>query len=203
MNRDTASETGSRGNTLSHSVTLLPEGFTPGDDDVICGRGKKCYSHIGNERFRQKVSAVLNAYSQAKSKLDKSNVLSSVVDQVRHASPDGGFIKQTDDGRWADVGDFLARVSEYNWFFPSYLEQQQHTAFLTVSILSIPQEKTSQAFRDALHEQYKSSTLAKKKRRQREQAKVSVKLSGTRPDAGMSKRLDNLSAKIGRPGKNN
>jgi hypothetical protein len=117
MNRDTASETGSRSSTQCHRVTLLPEGFTPGDNDVICGRGKKCYSHIGNERFRQKVSAVLSAYSQAKSKLDKSNVLSSVVDQVRNASRDGGFVKQTEDGRWADVGDFLARVSFYSWFF--------------------------------------------------------------------------------------
>jgi hypothetical protein len=184
-------------------VTLLPEGFTPGDNDVICGRGKKCYSHIGNERFRQKVSAVLSAYSQAKSKLDKSNVLSSVVDQVRNASRDGGFVKQTEDGRWADVGDFLARVSLCCWFFSGGLDQQQRTAFLTVPIVSILQEKTSQAFRDALHEQYKSSTVAKKKRRQREHARVSVQLNGTRSDAGTSKRLDNLSSKGARSGKNN
>jgi hypothetical protein len=180
-------------------VSLLPEGFTPGDNDVICGRGKKCYSHIGNERFRQRVSAVLNAYSQAKSKLDKSNVLSSVVDQVRDASRDGGFVKQNEDGRWSDVGDFLARVSLYSWFFPGGLDQQQHAVSLTVLIVSISQEKTSQAFRDALHEQYKSSTVAKKKRRQREQARASE--SGK--NAGVSKRLDNLSAKVSRPGKNN
>jgi len=36
-------------------------------------------------------------------------------------------------------------------------------------------EKTSQAFRDALHERYKSSNVAKKKRRQEEQAKASDK----------------------------
>jgi hypothetical protein len=122
MNRDAASETCSRGSTSCHRVSLLPEGFSPGDNDVICGRGKKCYSHIGNERFRQRVSAVLNAYSQAKSKLDKSNVLSSVVDQVRDASRDGGFVKQNEDGRWADVGDFLARVSLYSCFFPGGLD---------------------------------------------------------------------------------
>lgn len=80
------------------------------------------------------------------------------------------------------------------------LEQQQHAAFLTVPVLSILQEKTSQAFRDALHEQYKSSTVAKKKRRQREHARVSVKLSGTRSDVGV-KRLDILSSKA-RSGKN-
>jgi hypothetical protein len=71
---------------------------------------------------------------------------------------------------------------------------------LTVRIVSISQEKTSQAFRDALHEQYKSSTVAKKKRRQREQARASDKMSGK--NIGVSKRLD-LSAKVSRSGKNN
>jgi hypothetical protein len=75
-----------------------------------------------------------------------------------------------------------------------------NTVSLTVRIVSIPQEKTSQAFRDALHEQYKSSTVAKKKRRQREQARASDKMSGK--NIGVSKRLD-LSAKVSRPGKNN
>lgn len=102
---------------------------------------------------------MLDEYSRAKSKLDKSGVLASVVDQIRAASPEGGFVKQNEDGRWYEVGDFLAR------------------------------EKTSQAFRDALHERYKSSNVAKKKRRQEEQAKASDKfhrfsggVSGSRLD---------------------
>jgi hypothetical protein len=90
---------------------------------------------------------MLDKYSQARSKLDKSSVLNDVVEQVRVASPRGGFIKQDEaTRRWFEVGDFLAR------------------------------EKTSQTFRDALHEHYKSSSVAKKKRRQKEQAKVSEKL---------------------------
>lgn len=121
----------------------LPENFEPGDDDVICGRGKKCYTHIGNERFRERVLTFLDEYSMTKSKLDKSGVLSKVVDEVRQYSPNGGFIKQDANGRWHEVGDFLAR------------------------------EKTSQAFRDALHDRYKSSNLSKKKRRQEEQARAS------------------------------
>jgi len=88
---------------------------------------------------------MLDEYSKAKSKLDKSGVLATVVDQIRAASPGGGFVKQDEKGRWYEVGDFLAR------------------------------EKTSQAFRDALHERYKSSNVAKKKRRQEEQAKASDK----------------------------
>jgi hypothetical protein len=85
---------------------------------------------------------MLDDYAKAKSKLDKSGVLASLVDQIRAASPNGGFVKQDESGRWFEVGDFLAR------------------------------EKTSQAFRDALHERYKSSNVAKKKRRQEEQARA-------------------------------
>jgi hypothetical protein len=123
-------------------MTLLASDFEPGEHDVICGRGKKCYSHVGNENFKRRVEAMLDEYAKAKSKLDKSGVLASLVDQIRAASPTGGFVKQDDSGRWFEVGDFLAR------------------------------EKTSQAFRDALHERYKSSNVAKKKRRQEEQAKA-------------------------------
>lgn len=132
-----------RSSTTSH-MTPLPAGFTPSDDDVICGRGKKCYTHIGNERFRLRVMTFLQDYSQARSKVDKSAVLSKVVEEVRLNSPSGGFVKQDSRGIWHEVGDFLAR------------------------------EKTSQAFRDALHERYKSSNISKKKRRQEEQAKVST-----------------------------
>lgn len=85
-------------------MTFLPEGFKPGDDDVICGRGKKCYNHVGNSRFRQKVATMLDEYSKAKSKLDKSGVLAIVVDRIRADSPGGGFVKQDEKGRWYEVG---------------------------------------------------------------------------------------------------
>lgn len=122
-----------------HTMTLLPEDFVPGDNDVICGRGRKIFMHPGNERFRLMVSECLEEYSNTVTKLEKSYILCDIVAQVRANAPNGGFVKKdSKDGRWYEVGDFLAR------------------------------EKTSQAFRDALHEQYKSSNTAKKIRRQAE-----------------------------------
>lgn len=161
-------ESGERPGSANSSSAPLPEEFTPGDDDVICGRGKKCYNHIGNERFRVRVLNMLDEYSQAKSKLDKSSVLSRVVDQVRQNSPKGGFVKQdSTTGRWFEVGDFLAR------------------------------EKTSQAFRDALHDRYKSSNLSKKKRRQEEQAKASDAYHRiARSEYEISSRLERLSNEV-------
>jgi len=65
----------------------------------------------------------------------KSRIISDIVAIVRQKN--GRFIKPSSSykGRWFDVGDYLAR------------------------------EKTSQAFRDALHEHYRSSSVSKKKRR--------------------------------------
>jgi hypothetical protein len=117
-------------------MTLLPEFFCPSDRDVICGRGCRVFVHSGNEHFRNTVIAGrLVQYSNATSKIAKSNILYDVVAQVRSNSPTGGFVKTKKDGRWYEVGDFLSR------------------------------EKVSQAFRDALHGQYKSSNEYKKQRR--------------------------------------
>ncbi|CAB9512606.1 Nitrilase family, member 2 [Seminavis robusta] len=125
--------------------------FVPGPNDVICGRGKKCYAHTGNERFRQIVQSYLDRYQAAASRPEKSEILSSIVSQVRESSPDGGFVKQdATTNQWFEVGDFLAR------------------------------EKTSQAFRDALAEHYRSSKKAKhEKRRQRTQAKALIEKQAT------------------------
>jgi len=131
----------SRTGNAAHQMTPLSKNFSPGYDDVICGRGKKCYNHIGNERFRQRVHTMLDDYANAKSKIDKSAVLSRLMSAVRRSSPNGGFVKQNEAGLWFEVGDFLAR------------------------------EKTSQAFRDALHERYKSSNSSKRRRRQQVQAR--------------------------------
>ena len=153
-----------RSSTSSH-MTPLPSGFKPSDDDVICGRGKKCYTHIGNGRFRQRVLTFLPEYSKARSKVDKSAVLSKVVEEVRLNSPSGGFVKQDSNGAWHEVGDFLAR------------------------------EKTSQAFRDALHERYKSSNISKKKRRQEEQAKIS---SGQQQNIGQEHESETMPSSLTR-----
>lgn len=101
-------------------------------------------SFLRNERFRRIVQSKLEKYSAASSRPEKSEILSSIVSEVRLNSPDGGFVKQdTGTGKWFEVGDFLAR------------------------------EKTSQAFRDALHEDYRSSKKSKhEKRRQRTKAKA-------------------------------
>lgn len=87
----------------------LATGFAgPGPFDVICARGKKALNHSGNRRFRAMIKANLQKYSMATSKLEKSLIVSGIVDSVREASPGGGFIKQ-ENGKWYEVGDHIAR----------------------------------------------------------------------------------------------
>lgn len=86
----------------------LVANFTPGDFDVICARGKKAITHAGNRRFRLDVSMHLEKYSEATTKLDKSLIVSLIVDTVRQKSPDGGFVKFENDC-WHEVGAHIAR----------------------------------------------------------------------------------------------
>mmetsp|Transcript_27797 Transcript_27797/g.36240 ORF Transcript_27797/g.36240 Transcript_27797/m.36240 type:complete len:342 (+) Transcript_27797:60-1085(+) len=125
-------------------MTPLSPGFVPGPHDCICGRGKKSFHHIGNQRFRIIVSNHLQKYSSATTKLEKSLLVSTIVDTVRDNSPKGGFVKFAEStGMWHEVGDHLAR------------------------------EKVGQAFRDYLHTKYRSSTTFKKKKRTANKAKNS------------------------------
>lgn len=121
-------------------ITLLPETFYPSDFDVILGRGPQIYEHEGNVRFRRLIFSRLASYANAGSKQKKSEILQEIVAQVRSLSPLAGFVRLCQKTeRWFEVGDFLAR------------------------------EKVSQAFRDALHDQYKSSNSNKKKNRRNQE----------------------------------
>lgn len=93
------------------NVCLFPKGFKPGKFDVIIGRGKKCHSHFGNKRLKKIIMLRLDEYSRAILQSEKSQILRSIVSQIRNnPSHKGGFVKQDPQtSRWFDVGDNLAR----------------------------------------------------------------------------------------------
>lgn len=86
----------------------LPVDFTPGPLSVIIARGKQAYNHTGNRRFRVILEMKLKSYAKAKSKLEKSLIVSNVIDTIREASPVGSFVKQ-ERGQWYEVSDSIAR----------------------------------------------------------------------------------------------
>jgi hypothetical protein len=97
-----------RSSAAKVGMTPLAPNFQPGNFDVICARGKRALQHPGNVRFRNMVEMHLQVYSQASSKLQKSSIVTTIVDHVRRTSPQGGFVRE-EKCIWYEVGDHIAR----------------------------------------------------------------------------------------------
>ena len=54
------------------------------------------------------VAMNLPRHVQAKTRMEKTLLVDSIVDQIREASPNGGFIKKDSDGHWYEVGTQMA-----------------------------------------------------------------------------------------------
>jgi hypothetical protein len=81
---------------------------TPQDFDILLGRGKTSFNHVGNRRFRVFIGLHLRRYMDAQSRMEKTLVVNSVVEAIQEAG--GRFLKQ--DGRslkWFQVNAKMAR----------------------------------------------------------------------------------------------
>lgn len=100
------------GPTISDTGRSLGMNYELKKWDVLCGRGRGNFEHIGNKRLRVLVSCFLKRYMQAKSRHEKSLVIDLIVEQVLDAvaSVGGcGFVKRADDGEWFELSRVLAR----------------------------------------------------------------------------------------------
>lgn len=86
----------------------LPLDFMPAPYTVVIGKSKNHSTVVGNQRLRVLATASLSKYSGAKTKKEKSSIVSSLVKAVRDACPVGAFVK-FQDGRFWDVNDHVAR----------------------------------------------------------------------------------------------
>lgn len=90
--------------------TMLPEGYVPKDEDVICSWARQNHSHPGNEKFRIVIKDYAQTYLNVSTKYQKSEVIAKIVAEVRSKSPGGGFVKKDFySNRWFEVGDEKAR----------------------------------------------------------------------------------------------
>lgn len=88
--------------------TLLPEDYEPSKYSVICGRGKGNYKSQGNVNFRAIVKSNLERYRDAPGRLEKSFIVSEVLNMIRESCPVGAFVKY-EKGRWYDLDDAVSR----------------------------------------------------------------------------------------------
>ena len=86
----------------------LSADFLPGPFDVICGRGKTISLHSGNRRYSELIKSILPRYCATLSKVEKTILVTSVINRVEQASPEGGFVKEI-NGQWYKVSESYAR----------------------------------------------------------------------------------------------
>lgn len=115
----------------------LGEAYTPEANDVICARGRTAYNHPGNRRFRRLLIEKAEEYEAAKNKLDKSLLVTYVMDSIHGTTPPGRFVRQEDP-------------TSKMWY---------------VATVASAREKVGQGFRDILHSKYRSSSKSKQERR--------------------------------------
>ena len=93
----------------TRSSKALPMDYVLTDDDVLCGRGSRCFNHVGNQRFRKLVESNLERYNSTICKFDKTAIICEIINTIRTNSPKGGFLKtDPESGQYFEVGDFLA-----------------------------------------------------------------------------------------------
>jgi hypothetical protein len=86
----------------------LPSGFLPETNSVICGRGKACTTAAGNRRLSVIVEHHLNAYSDAKTKVEKSSIVSKIMEATKQGKIRGCFVRY-EEGAWWEVDESVAR----------------------------------------------------------------------------------------------
>jgi hypothetical protein len=122
--------------TEAFGWTPLPSHYTPTNLDVIIGPGREPRIHKGNVRLRETMSNnYIHRYSSVDNKFEKSLIISEIVATIREDSPTRSGFVKKVDGQWYAVDDFAAR------------------------------ETVSQGLRNLLHNQYRSSAAAKKRKR--------------------------------------
>lgn len=125
---------GNKAKAILEERYYLADDFEPGPTDVICAWGKaakqvrtyfflinfvyvvfvffthQCKQHPGYQRYRDIVRQNLARYDATKTKLERTMIVTEIVEFIRDSSPHGGFVKQDKEtGRWYEVGDHLAR----------------------------------------------------------------------------------------------
>lgn len=71
------------------------------ETDVLFGRDKVMFNHVGNVRFRLVIQSRAKEYEHAPSRRVKSSIVYSVVQNVHGYG--GRFLKKAKDGSWVIV----------------------------------------------------------------------------------------------------
>jgi hypothetical protein len=95
--------------SLNKAKRLLPTEWVPTSTSVICGNKRKYFESEGNTRFRNVCSNFTHDYATAPNKVEKSAVVSQVMNILRQDCSDGICFVSPHGDRWYAVSERTAR----------------------------------------------------------------------------------------------
>ena len=133
--------------TSSAAITKSKPSLGP--YDILCGRNKLAYNHIGNRRFRVTINMNLQAYVNAKTRNDKAALIAYIVNYLKN-EVGARFVTQRKDGSLGDLTPRQARQKVGHALRDlSVARQQQSVALSSASSArsddSVSQEEDQQA----------------------------------------------------------
>ena len=90
---------------------LLPLDFRPNSYSVVIGRGKVCTDAVGNKRLRVLASNFLEQYASCQTKVEKTEVVSQLVQIVKDGANVGAFVKRI-NGRWWEMDGPTGKIKK-------------------------------------------------------------------------------------------
>jgi len=86
---------------------LTMDGSVPDKLDVLCGRDKESYSHVGNKQFRVIVATNRERYQSCTSRDEKTKITTEIIKGIRDCG--GRFLRKNEKTNlYEDVGDEYA-----------------------------------------------------------------------------------------------
>jgi len=124
---------------------------TINDNDILCGRDKVSFSHIGNKKFRAMIDRRRKEYQSSTLKEEKTKIIVQIVTMIKENN--GRFLKRTSTDNLNTNDSILlnaldSTISSQYWYAVN--DQCAH-------------EKVSHALRSCKHRKKKPSILKKKK----------------------------------------
>lgn len=94
-------------------TSLLPQEWKPSPTTVVIGRGKVCSTAKGNARLESVCKTYLDKYKKAKSKVEKTALVSMIVETIQEKCPVGAFVKYS-QGRYWEVEDHSGKYPVFH-----------------------------------------------------------------------------------------
>lgn len=88
-------KTNSRKNVRLSELILPDEDIVPNKHDILCGRDKQAFNHVGNKQFRVIIAKHRQEYQTAASREEKTRITHDIIDAIKQDQ--GRFLKQDPD----------------------------------------------------------------------------------------------------------